>query len=158
MKYLNAAQLAFILDIKKEDARARMCHAWAKHKGYPMEGFFQEKIPGAQWSARNKVETDYPDTMLIDVLSKHLNIPELQAMVDDIERNYINRPGTRKYILSDYPEKLITKAQNDGKAPPYKIDLPVALRGILPTELQQKIKQEWLIRFNLNADKPTICI
>jgi hypothetical protein len=37
MNHLNAQQLAFILDIKKEDARAKMCNAWEKSKGIPKE-------------------------------------------------------------------------------------------------------------------------
>ena len=44
MNFLNAQQLAFLLEIKKEDARIMMCNAWEKEKGISKIG---HKIKGA---------------------------------------------------------------------------------------------------------------
>lgn len=46
MKQLNKSQLAFILDIKVEDARAKMCHAYAvSNKVKEVERDFKGKLP-----------------------------------------------------------------------------------------------------------------
>jgi hypothetical protein len=147
MNYLNAQQLAFILDIKKEDARARMCNAWEKEKGIEKSGYFGEYIRGAKRNKKNKIEDPYPLAMPIEILSKHLNIPELQFMVDDIERNYLARPATKKYILFDYPEKFCKKRDEEGKQRPHHIHLPPALDSLLPTDIKHQIFEIWKQRF-----------
>ena len=96
MNFLNKNQLAFILDIKAKDARAKMCHAWAASKGIPNTAIRNKK---------EKIEDNYPDAMPIDLLAEHLNLPTLQSSVDDIQDNYLKRPASKKWILCDFPEK-----------------------------------------------------
>ncbi len=132
MTFLNSQQLAFILDIKKEDARAKMCHAWCTDKG------IQNR---AKRNAKNKIIDDYPGAMPVEMLARMLNLPTLQNSVDDIINNYLSRPATKKYILCDYPEKMVLKAQEDGKRP--KLAIPPGLRSMLPTAIVTQIFDYW---------------
>jgi hypothetical protein len=136
MKYLNSQQLAFILHIKKEDARAKMCIAWSASKGEENKAIRNHK---------NKIEDPYPLAMPVDMLSKFLNLPTLQDSVDDIINNYLVRPATKKWILCDFPEKLILKAQETGVKP--KAQIPPALKSMLPKATQDIIHEEWLKRY-----------
>lgn len=106
MESLNKKQLAFLLDISAEDARAKMCVAWSAEKRTENE---------AKWNKKGKIEDPYPLDMPIDLLSRRLNIPTLKQMVEDVESNYLNRPASKKWILFDYPEKHIAKCGRDGK-------------------------------------------
>lgn len=134
MNFLNKSQLAFILEINAEDARAKMCVAWCLEKNMPNE---------AKWHETKKaVIDDYPDAMPIEILSKHLNLPTLQQSVDDIQDNYLNRPATKKWILCDYPEKEIEKGKKAGKAC-IKLNIPKALRSMIGQNVQKQIKKEW---------------
>lgn len=144
MKFLNSQQLAFILDIKKEDARAKMVCAWEKSKGIERNKFTCE-VKGAIRTEKNKVQDDYPVAMPVDILSEHLIIPNLQSMVDDIIKNYLVRPASKKYILCDLPEKLVLKAKEAGTKP--KTAIPPALKSMLPTATQRIIMEEWVKRF-----------
>jgi hypothetical protein len=136
MNTLTSQQLAFILDIKKEEARAQMCHAWAKHKGIKN---------AAYWNEKNKIVDDYPKAMEIEILAEHLNLPTLQQMVNDIELNYLIRPATKKWILCDYPEKQVKSCGDAGK--PLRIGIPPALKTMLHPETIDRIKSEWEKRF-----------
>ena len=136
MKYLNSQQLAFILDIKKEDARAKMCVAWAS--AHNEENKAARNIKG-------KIEDPYPIAMPIEMLSQQLNLPTLQQMVDDITNNYLTRPASRKWILCDYPEKQLLKVATIGEDKP--VSIPPALKSMLPKETKEKIVAEWNERF-----------
>lgn len=143
MKYLNAQQLAFILDIKKDDARAKMCNAYTRAQGMPKVGE-QNEVPKARRNKKSKkVEDPFPIAMSIEMLSKELNLPDLQAACDDIEKNYLERKATRRWVLWDYPEKIVAKAEREDKPPPYKASLPPALRSMLPKEIQEQIYKHW---------------
>lgn len=135
MTELDAQQLGFILDIKKEDARAKMCVAWSKSKGEENK---------AQRVRSKKIDDPYPKTMPIEMLAKELNLPTLQEMVNDIQNNYLVRPASRKWILCDYPENELRKAKEAGKRRSVKI--PPALRSMLPRETQDTILNEWRTR------------
>lgn len=148
MRYLNAQQLAFLLDIKKEDARAMMCNAWAKHKGMEkiddVIGGVAVAVPRAKRNKlTKKVEDDFPLAMPIDMLSKELIMPDLQMACDDIEKNYLERKATRRYIMWDYPEKQIAAQERAGKLPPFKCNLPPALKSMLPDDVQMQILKHW---------------
>lgn len=159
MKALNAQQLAFILDIKKEDARARMCNAWCKEKGIPNEkDDGGPKVAGAKRSKSKKIEDPYPLEMEIEVLARQLNIPTLQQMVDDIRENYLTRPATRRYILQLYPEKKILSGEADGKTYPIPVDLPPALKSMLPTETIKTIYNAWINGFKTIRMEPKISV
>lgn len=133
---LSKTQLAFILDIKVESARAKMCVAWCKHKDIVNKAWVNDK---------NKVIDDYPDLMDISILSEHLNLPTLQDSVNDITENYLKRPGSKKWILCDYPEKEIKKIQDSGSK--RKVSIPKALKSLLPNDQQEIILKEWNKRY-----------
>jgi hypothetical protein len=158
MTSLNAQQLAFILDIKKEDARARMCNAWSKEKGLPKSDAWKVAVPGAKRSKSKKIEDPYPLEMEIGVLARQLNIPTLQQMVDDIRKNYLTRPATRRYILQLYPEKKILSGEADGKTYPIPVDLPPALKSMLPTETIKTIYNAWINGFKTIQMDPKISV
>jgi hypothetical protein len=134
---INKTQLAFLLDIKAEEARAKMCVAWCRHKGIESRAEVNEK---------NKVIDPYPEEMQIAILEKELNLPTLQSSIDDIQKNYLIRPGTKKWILCDYPEKMILKANEAGKK--FNFQIPKALRSLLPDAIQKEIKGEWFRRYS----------
>src|ERR1700749_543068 len=131
MKFLNAAQFAFILDMKQEDARAMMCRAWAKAKGIQNAAAWERTRAG---SDTYKIVDPYPRVMEISMLAENLNLPTLQQSCDDIENNYLKRPGSHKWILCDYPEKKI----GAGDA----LKIPKALDSLLPTSVKVQILDE----------------
>lgn len=138
MNHLNKSQLAFILDIKAEDARAKMCVAWCAEKQIENKAYYN---PGT-----GKLIDEYPDAMSIELLSKHLNLPTLQESVNDIKYNYLKRPATKKWILCDYPEKEIEKGTKSGK-PVIKLNIPKALRLLISQPVQKEIKKQWHERY-----------
>lgn len=140
MKYLNAQQLAFILDMNKEDARARMCNAWCKSQGIENKSY---------WNEKDKIIDPYPVAMPIEILSKELNLPTLQQAVDDIVN--LVRPAAKKWILCDYPEKKIKAAEKAGKKMPIPVKLPPALLSMLPTDTVEVIKSEWVKRYKVSV-------
>lgn len=108
MKTLTSQQLAFLLDIKKEDARARMCNAWEKANNIPKSRIGELKVKRqyvSKTSDKVKLIDPYPNDMSIEILASGLNLPTLQQMVDDIEQNYLKRSASKKWILCDYPER-----------------------------------------------------
>lgn len=137
MKFINAQQLAFVLDINKEDARAKMCVAWSRANGLSNSA---HRKPGSK-----KIIDDYPLAMEIEMLAKQLNLPTLQSSVDDITENYLTRPASKKWILCDFPEKAIKKAAEDGKVA--KLNIPPALKSMLSNRDVEFIKREWAKRY-----------
>lgn len=146
---LNKSQLAFILDIKTEDARAKMCVAYCAEEGIENKASWNEQT--------GKVEDTYPDGMPIKILSKHLNLPTLQQSVDDIKDNYLNRPATKKWILCDFPEKEIEKGTKSGKAI-IKLNIPKALRSLINQSVQKEIKKQWHERYYKEDDNGRVLI
>lgn len=136
IKFLNKRQLGFILDINQEDARARMCNAWVKSKKLKQDAYWDP-------SKKKKVVDAYPDAMSIEVLSVQLNLPNLQSMVDDIHDNYLKRPGTKKWILCDYPEKQLDTKRRD------EVHIPPGLKSLLPQASLDTIEREWSKRFGI---------
>lgn len=158
MKTLNKKQLAYILDIKIEDARAKMCNAWEKSNGIEKLGQFKDIVNGADRNEKDKIIDKYPVLMPIEILAKELNLPHLQQMVDDIEKNYLTRQGSKRYILCDFPEKQIQAQRTAGKKP--VLQIPPALRSMLPDETIAEIRRVWVERFSFK-DKdgiPTVSI
>lgn len=144
MKNLNSQQLAFILDMKKEEARAMMTTAWCKEKGINNQAQREYKKDGSL----GKLSDPYPVDMPIDILSRHLNLPLLQQSVDDITQNFLTRPGSKKWILCDLPEKLQLKAQEEGKKAAFK--LPPALRSMLPDDQIEYVRNQWFIKYQIS--------
>lgn len=141
MTQLNSQQLAFILDIKKEDARAKIVRAFEKSKGIDLREGVDMKT--ASRTAKGKINDEYPQFIKIELLAAGLNIPDLQKMVDDICENYLKRPATRKFILADYPEKHIKKCESEGKEFPVKIGWPPALKSMLSESSVSEIHNFW---------------
>ena len=130
MTSLTAQQLAFLLDIKKEEARAKMCHAWCKFHNIPNTAYMSDK---------HKIVDDYPKSMPIGIISQTLCIDNLQAMVEDIHNNYLNRASTKKWILCDFPENEVRLGKT--------LAIPPALKSMLPDQAIETIKSEWSKRF-----------
>lgn len=84
---------------------------------------------------KGKIIDPYPVTIDISILSEQLNLPTLEAMVRDIEENFLTRPAAKKWILCDYPEKKLKAAKEAGK--PNVVPMPAGLRSLLPTKTQQ---------------------
>ena len=144
---LTKQQLAFILDIKAEEARAKMCVAYCKFKGIENEAVENDK---------GKIVDKYPVSISIEILSKHLNLPTLQSMVNDIEQSYLMRPASKKWILCDFPETTIRLAEQSGKDYPIKINLPPALRSMLPKETLNTVYESWKNSFLDKDFKPKL--
>lgn len=96
-------------------------------------------------NVKKKVVDTYPNDMLIEMLATQLNIPALQQSVNDINENYLTRPASKKWILCDFPEKVIKASTEAGK--PAKVLIPPALRSLLPEKTCQLIRLEWQRRF-----------
>ena len=134
--FLNKQQLAFLLDIKAEEARAKMCVAWCKSKGIENE---------AEENAKGKIVDPYPQAMTAEMLSEQLGIPTLVSSIEDIRDNYLKRPATKKWILCDFPEKQDKKAVESGK--PTVLKIPPALKSMINKETNDTILKEWSERF-----------
>lgn len=146
MLYLNKKQLAFILDITTEEARAKMCVAYSKDRGETNKAeYVTKKNKFGDKSGKPKLSDPYPDAMLISMLAIQLNLPTLQDMVNDIETGYLTRPAAKKWILCDFPEKKEKAAQQSGEK--FTLQIPPGLKSMLPTEIQQQIQKEWTERF-----------
>lgn len=143
--HINHKQLAFILDIQPIEARAKMCVAWAKENHIDNTAYYSTKKTKAGKETDKKILVDiYPAAMLIEMLSRQLNLPDLVQAVEDIETGYLKRPAARKWILCDYPEKII---KNWDKPDKPLISIPTALASMLPAEQMEEIKMEWIKRF-----------
>lgn len=150
--YLNKKQLAFILDITDEEARAKMCVAWAKSLGVPNSARREEKVTKkGKPTGKKKLVDTYPEAMLVEVLAIHLNLPTLAQAVEDIKTGYLKRPAARKWILCDYPEKSLKTKETAGDK--LTLNIPTGLKSLLPTPVIDEIKKEWTERFPMATVK-----
>jgi hypothetical protein len=140
MKFINSKQLAYILDIKKEDARAKMCIAYSKANNVANDAVRDKK---------GKIVDSFPLAMETEMLARELNIPTLQQAIEDIRDNYLKRPAYKKWILCDYPEKQLKRCEESGK--PLKIPFPSGLRSLLSDSDVNTIKGEWRDRYKRAA-------
>lgn len=138
MNFLNKQQLAFLLDIKVEQARAKMCHAWCREQGIDNKAYENEK---------GKIVDTYPEAMLISMLAEHLNLPTLQESVDDIQNHYLTRAATKKWILCDYPEKKLKAHYDAAKPGKPSLTVPPGLKSLLPSDVLVAIIAEWKSRY-----------
>lgn len=146
MKYINKNQLAFVLDIKVEDARAKMCAAWCKAKGIePEQTIAGPRTAKASRDEKKKIKDPYPLVMEVAMIAEFANLPDLAFACNDIENNYLKRPASRKYILADYPDKVMAKQRSEGK--PFNLKLPPALVAMINLADQRTIDQEWRKRY-----------
>lgn len=148
MTSLTYKQLAFILDVKPVEALEMILSVYCKTKGKPLPAARDnatEYLFNFDEKGRKKGRNDLPEALDIGLLSVHLNLPTLQQAVEDIEKNYLVRPATKKYILCDYPEKQIKSCRDNDK--PLKISFPSVLESLLPTSIVETIRKEWEKRF-----------
>lgn len=105
---------------------------------------FAVAVPRAKRNrSTKKVEDEFPIAMPIEMLSKELCLPDLQMACDDIEKNYLERKATRRWIMWDYPEKQIAAQERSGKTPPYRCNIPPALKSMLPESVQEVVLKHW---------------
>lgn len=148
MKYLNYKQLAFVLGIPPIKALEKIIaiHCGIKNLSTPevcekVSEYLHDRI--IQNGKEVKLRNSMPEIMDIETLSEKLNLPTLQASVDDICANYLNRPASRKWILCDFPEKeLVNKTR-------FKVKIPPALKSMLPADQVREIEQIWQQRFKI---------
>lgn len=137
MKKLTYKQLAFVLNIEPIEAARKIIFVYCKTRG--------ESAPLKSNLIRDYYFKDspWPKEMDIESLSKHLNLPDLQMAVDDIQNNYLTRQASKKWILCDCPEKeLKTKLVNQVKLPP-------VLASLLKDEDVNFIESEWNKRYGI---------
>lgn len=131
MTELSAAQLAYILDEKKDSALDKYRLAYCKWK---------------QVEPSQRRTVDLPDYMPIEELARHLNIPGLQSAVDSVCNNYMKSPGTRRYILETYPRQKIREGEKK-LLPVIKLRIPSTLKTFLSQVQQEEIIRGWRDRF-----------
>lgn len=141
---IDYKQLAFILDIKPVEALEKILYVWSKASG--------KDLPASQDTVREylfvkqkkkSVRNDLPESLDVGLLAVHLNLPTLQQSVEDIQNNYLKRPGTKRWILLDFPEKeLRTKLK-------HQIRIPVVLESMLKPEDIATIQSEWNKRYGI---------
>lgn len=134
---INYKQLAFILDIEAIEALQKIIAVHCKVSG--------KVPPRAGERAKVYIQDGWPESLDIGLLALHLNLPTLQAMVEDIQNNYLNRPAMKKWILCDYPEKQLKLCSNNDR--PFRIPFPKALESLLPVQTADTIREEWKKRF-----------
>lgn len=143
---LNYKELAFILDIKPIEALEKILYVHCKVTGKAVPAACDTVKEYLFEKSKNKsFRNNLPESLDVGLLALHLNIPSLQNAVEDIQKNYLNRPATKKYILCDYPEKQIKKCTDADK--PIRIPFPSALESLMTIEIVEMIKEEWRKRF-----------
>lgn len=145
---LNYKQLAFILNIEPVEALEKVLYCWAKSTGKSLPGrrdsvreylFTKTIVKNKEKNVRNEL----PEALEIELLSKYLNLPDLQFAVDDIRENYLKRQASKKWILLDYPEKELRTKLKD------KINIPPVLASLLKEEDVEFIAKEWSKRYGI---------
>lgn len=147
MNFLSANQLAFLLNLKVEEAKDKIIVAHCKEKGLKIP-YAKDLEKYSDPKRKNKVidpRKDYPNVLSIELLAKHHNLPTLQQMVDDTHENYLKRPATKKWILCDFPEKQIAKWAESGEKK--KLGIPPGLKSMLKAEDIITIHDEWKKRY-----------
>lgn len=137
MKNINAQQLALLLDIKVSDAKDKIVACIFKKNG--------EVIPRMTKKQKKEFVKDYPGYLPVKDLSEHLGIPNLDVLIEDIHENFLKRNATKKYILSDHPEKHIKSCEKAGKLRDIKI--PPGLKSFLKQSDIDFIHQKWRERY-----------
>lgn len=148
---LNYKQLAFILDITPVEALEKILYVWSKvfDKERPAScDTVKEYLYDKQ--KKKSVRNSLPESLDIGLLSVHLNLPTLQASVEDIHNNYLARPATKRWILCDFPEKELKTKLKD------KVKIPPVLASLLKPEDVELIENEWAKRYGIGVVKEEI--
>lgn len=128
---IDSRQLAFVLGITKKDATIKILRA-------------------LRLDGQNYKEIDYefhPNISAdVKIVEKHEKI-DLEFAINDIRENALKRPGFRKYLLYDYPNKKI----ESHKTIPKTLSLPPALRSLLSEETLKEIKDYWIDHFSIEG-------
>jgi len=89
--------------------------------------------------AQAKIEHEInPDGEIdAELFEKKTGIPVVFAL-KDLRENALKRPAFKKYLLNDYPEKMLNVAR-----PPETVTLTPALRELLSDEVVSEIDRYW---------------
>jgi len=138
---LSYKQLAFILDIEPIEAARKIIFVHCRTHGLG--------VPRTSHLIRDYYfkGSDWPMEMDVEVLSKHLNLPDLQMAIDDIREKYLTRQGTKKYILCDYPEKELKLKLKE------QVRMPSVLASLLKPSDVEFIQNEWFKRYGITSGK-----
>jgi hypothetical protein len=140
MKTLSYKQLAFILDIPAKEALEKIISVYCKTKAMPTPApcdTVTEYLYDFN-EAGNKVgRNHWPDSLEVELLASYLNLPTLQQYVEDIRLNFLKRPASKKWILSDFPEKQLQTKER------HKIKIPSVLASLLKDSDLSEIKSVW---------------
>jgi hypothetical protein len=123
MKNINATQLAFIMSIKKADAKKKILHAIDK-KGVKRQNDEKEKDPSVR----------------VDQLSTAIGI-DLDFYIKSIGKDFLKNQATGTYILN-YPTSKLKPSKKTGLLPK-SVAIPSTLRGFLNKEVIEEIKVKW---------------
>lgn len=133
MDQLNARQLGYLLKIPVEAARRKIITAHCKETSTE---------PQTWVNGDGKLEyhkDDYPESLAIEVLSRHLRIANLKETVEEITKNFLNRKASRGYILG-YP---LTVANKKSAKDHVKVSIPTVLKSFLPEATIAEIHRLW---------------
>lgn len=134
---INYKQLAFLLDIEAVEALEKIIFAYCAENKKPIPA-----QPPKPYKVTDYKRMNYPQEISLAVLEKHSKLI-LSPAIRDIQENYLVRPGSKKWILCDFPEKeLKTKPKN-------KIKIPSGLKSLLPEQIIQEIQSEWHKRYGI---------
>lgn len=141
---IDYKQLAFILDIKPVEALEKIIYVNCKIKGTMTPrscDTVKEYLFDKQ--KKNSVRNHWPESLEVDLLAEHLNLPTLQQSIDDIKNNYLARPGTKRWILCDYPEKELKIKLKE------KVRIPAVPQTMLKPEDVETMQTEWNKRYGI---------
>jgi len=132
---INAEILAYILDIKKEDANKKIV-------------CYKERLAGNDELELDpnligkKADKKYTDNESCDVpgLSKYLNM-DLAFAMKNIHDTFMTSPTTKGFILN-YPSSKLKPNAKTGRMPG-KISIPKVLRQLLSQEDKELIVRLW---------------
>jgi hypothetical protein len=122
MKNINAAQLAFIMQIPKKDAIGKI------NKIHLDKGVREEEL-----DEKNPTTT-------VKEMSERLGI-NLDFFIEDIGKNFLKNQATGSYILN-FPTTKLKPSKTTGLMPKV-ISIPSVLRSFLPKEIQEEIRNKW---------------
>jgi hypothetical protein len=136
MTHLTYKQLAFLLDITDLEAYEKFLAIDSSVTGKPTPS-------PCNTITRYRDQGYKAPELSIDILSKKLNLPNIQDALIDISENYLKRPAAKKYILCDYPEKKLETLEK------HKVKIPSVLASLLKPETVAIIRKEWEKRFGI---------
>jgi hypothetical protein len=137
---LNSKELAWLLDVKKSEAAAKIiyCHNKAVDETGVGVKFSEE------YDKKGKL-VDLICRTSISNLEKYGGLTYLRFAITDIQENFLTRSQTRGYILN-YPQQKMNRKGKDGSMPK-SISIPSPLNNFLSTKTKQDIIEIWQTQY-----------